>query len=992
MGKAVQTVASLAAVGVGAVLTGGIGAVPLGVMFGSAATGLAAIGVTSSMVGTLAGFLVTTSLNALSQRAFANKPKAASFNQEAVGRKDTVRSSIESHKIIYGQARVGGALGFIGTTDSGANASGTLVTGDNKFLHILLILAGHEVDSIADIYFNDKLVPLDANGWATSAPYAESNSTATTVTKVINNLVRTGGSSVTVTTTTAHGFSAGDVVSISPGRSGYDFGGTVTITGTPTATTFTYTQTGMNYTAVGGEVSKTTVVTATTSYVRVKKFLGTDSQAASPEMLSEVPGWTADHRLRGLAYIHVRLEYNRDVFPSGIPAVTALVKGKKVYDPRDATTKWTDNAALCVRDYLTSRDGGNLPYGFGASSSEINDTYATAAANVCEETVYKLDGTASDRFTCNGVLDTAVAPTDNLQQLVSAMAGAVTCPQGKFRIHAGAYDPPESTVIDESMLTGPIKVKARTERSELFNAVRGTYIDPTKNWQATDFPPITSADYEAEDNGERIFTDVQLPFTIDPELAQRIARLLLRKSREQLTVTMPLNYKALQFAVWDTVLVNNEKLGWSEKRFRIEKWTFDLTGGVMVQLKEDNPEGYFWESTDAQVIAAAPDTNLPSPTTVAPPKGLGVTESQYVTRDGAGVKAKATLRWVASADAFAREYQAEYKIKTDSAWTLLPRTSDVTAEILDITPETYDFRVKALNSLGVSSAYATASQYISGLLDAPTAPSRLDIGTIGGLAVLGWDRSPDLDVMIGGRYIIRHSPDEAGTWETSTTIGNSVPGTSVTATLPLKPGVYMIKAEDSSGVQSSTYMSAYTSQATALAYANVTSLTEHPAFSGEMINTYVDDYGRLTIAGDWYINTYVGMIDDIPDWDSYGGIYYGFYRFSGAIDLGSVKRIRATSHILAAVVNVLDKIDSREATLDYWEDFDGTAGAPADAWVSVRYTDDDPAGSPAWSEYVRLDSGEFEARAFEFRIDMESSDPSYNIAVSELSVSIDEVA
>ena len=32
-------------------------------------------------------------------------------------------------------------------------------------------LAGHEVEETGDVYLNDQAVTLDADGWATSAPY-----------------------------------------------------------------------------------------------------------------------------------------------------------------------------------------------------------------------------------------------------------------------------------------------------------------------------------------------------------------------------------------------------------------------------------------------------------------------------------------------------------------------------------------------------------------------------------------------------------------------------------------------------------------------------------------------------------------------------------------------------------------------------------------------------------------------------------------------------
>ncbi|WP_230687657.1 hypothetical protein, partial [Streptococcus pneumoniae] len=80
----------------------------------------------------------------------------------------------------------------------------------------------------------------------------------------------------------------------------------------------------------------------------------------------------------------------------------------------------------------------------------------TAAANICEETITKIDASTIDRYTLNGVIDTSASPIDNLEQMLTALAGVVTYPTGKFRIYAGAFDTPEATVIDESWLAGDI--------------------------------------------------------------------------------------------------------------------------------------------------------------------------------------------------------------------------------------------------------------------------------------------------------------------------------------------------------------------------------------------------------------------------------------------------------------------------------------------------------------------------------------------------------
>jgi len=89
-------------------------------------------------------------------------------------------------------------------------------------------------------------------------------------------------------------------------------------------------------------------------FIRINKHLGADDQLADSDLVSEVADWTSAHRLRGIAYLYCRLKFNSDKFPNGVPTVTATIKGKKLYDPRTDTTAWSDNPALCLRDYLTA--------------------------------------------------------------------------------------------------------------------------------------------------------------------------------------------------------------------------------------------------------------------------------------------------------------------------------------------------------------------------------------------------------------------------------------------------------------------------------------------------------------------------------------------------------------------------------------------------------------------------------------------------------------
>lgn len=71
----------------------------------------------------------------------------SAINDNSRARQSTVRGTLEPQKLIYGQALVSGPISFVGTA------------GDrNRDLYHQIALAGHEVESIGNIYFDDQII------------------------------------------------------------------------------------------------------------------------------------------------------------------------------------------------------------------------------------------------------------------------------------------------------------------------------------------------------------------------------------------------------------------------------------------------------------------------------------------------------------------------------------------------------------------------------------------------------------------------------------------------------------------------------------------------------------------------------------------------------------------------------------------------------------------------------------------------------------------
>ena len=791
-------------------------------------------------------------------------PDMPDYSVESRDRNQVVRSSVAPRRNIYGEMVSSGPLVFAASTE------------ENKYLHLVIPLAGHECEAIKSVYLSDQEVTeamLDGSGNCTSGRYS--------------------------------------------------------------------------------------------GKLRIKKHLGADDQAADTDLVSEGDNWTTDHRLRGVCYIYVRLEFDRDVYPNGIPNFKAVVRGKKVFDTRDSGTRWTKNPALIARDYLLSSDG------IGCASTEINDTTVTAAANICDEYVtvtsvvdtftadasteiltratptkqfelgdrvqltttsalpgglststnyyvfpvtptgagvklattlanayagtainvtsagsgtHTITKNAQLRYVADGSRKLDAKPIDVMEGLLTSMAGRVIYTAGKYNIYAGdatSY----SASFDEDILTGPIQVQPKFNRRELFNEVRGTHTSPYTFWQSTDFPKVSNATYIAED-GETITRDVALPWTTDSTRAQRLAKIVLEESRQSIVVKMPCNLSVLNVSVHDVIRITNTKFGWTNKEFRVQQMTMTQTG-VDLTLQEYASTVWDWSSGEETTIDAAPDTTLPDVYSVTAPSGLEVEEELYTTRNSAGVKTKAIFTWATSGNADVIAYEVRYKEASASAYKTVGTMGEGSTEIIDLKPTSYNFEVRAINALGVRSAYTQLTKEITGLLAPPSALTNLSAQSNGGMVLLSWTQSTDLDVRQGGKIRFRHAPAQTGeTWSTSQEIGFAVPGSATEATLPLKAGTYFARPYDSSGIASSTATSVAHDGSSILAYTTSGTATEHTGFAGTKSDVYVDT-NVLYLGGETLIDS-VTDFDAILDVDAAGGVAdSGTYTFANAISFGS---------------------------------------------------------------------------------------------------------
>lgn len=595
------------------------------------------------------------------------------------------RSAVATRPIAYGRCRLSGPFRPVGT-------HGVI----GEMFSFTVSLAG-PIDAVEEVWFGDQaLGTLDANGWTQSGsayyktrttPAVHSVTVSASATITLPHLAASFPNvSAPVGSASWSNLIAGDPVTSEDQFSVATVGGVSVLT---FHSNFIGTAITVNYKYVSGEAK-----------ARALAFLGQPGQAADPYLLGQFPTiWTTDHRSDGASYLSCSLAYDPDIYPTGVPNVSAIVRGKRLYDPRSGTSQWSRNPALIARDYLISE--------FGCDSSEIDDTSVIAAANACDEAVYT-DGVATQaRYTFDGALDSGTNRLQNLETILASMVGSAVFSAGKWTIKAGVWQAATLALDENDLANGEISVSAFMPRRDLFNGVRGTYTEPT-TYQPTDFPAYTSSTYLAQDGDDEVIQDVELPMVTDAQRAQRIAKLMLFKSRQALTFSASWNLGAYEVTPGDSCEITIGRYGWTDKVFRCVDREFDPAGGVKLTFVEDAEAIYAWYYSEATNPDPAPNTDLPSVRTVETP----------VLTFGSGL-AFATLLADGSIRPFLRVYWQEFDATVEQVELMWRRAHETVwqREVRDAELRSFDIygvsgsetmivQGRAINGIGVRSEWA----------------------------------------------------------------------------------------------------------------------------------------------------------------------------------------------------------------------------------------------------------------------------------------------
>lgn len=183
------------------------------------------------------------------------------------------------------------------------------------------------------------------------------------------------------------------------------------------------------------------------------------------------------------AYVIADLRYT-DKMGAGNPTITAIVKGRKVYDWRTKETKFSKNPAVCLYDYLT-----NDIYGAGQyiTADMLDMESFTDVANYCDEVITYTDPygvTKSEkRYELDLVLNETKSHLENIQSILNSFLGFVVFSNNQIKLRCERLETPVYAFNDDNIVENSLSYKgASIEQSP--NKFNLTYVEPALDYTA----------------------------------------------------------------------------------------------------------------------------------------------------------------------------------------------------------------------------------------------------------------------------------------------------------------------------------------------------------------------------------------------------------------------------------------------------------------------------------------------------------------------------
>ncbi len=404
--------------------------------------------------------------------------------------------------------------------------------------------------------------------------------------------------------------------------------------------------------------------------------------------LTQLPSWRSDMIGNGVCFAHIRVRYDQELFPSGVPNFVFELDTKGQESSGQQKVSLSSDAIL---EYLQHH--------FGATNDEIDFDSFDIARQICAETVSNGDGGSESRYSCNGAFNFDESHKQVLDKMRHTCAGQMSYINGQFGLRVGAYNGPSDFVLTEDDIIGDVTVKPQPDRRSLINTCKGKHVWPAAKFQEVDFPRIQSEPLLAED-GEELEKDLNLEFCHSPYQCQRLAANDISRARLPV-ITAPCNMRAFECYLGRNIQLHMPSMGYDHKECVVEGWELNPEKGVTLTLREDSPE--VWTDIVGKVPVLPANVNLPNPKECRAVQNIQLIEQ---TVDGVW---EAKLNWSHPHPASVYKYKVLFEKQVNGNW-LDVFNGSVTPPTFTVTnPNTGNYRlsVTAVNRFDVSSTTVT---------------------------------------------------------------------------------------------------------------------------------------------------------------------------------------------------------------------------------------------------------------------------------------------
>lgn len=270
------------------------------------------------------------------------------------------------------------------------------------------------------------------------------------------------------------------------------------------------------------------------------EFLNGSPSGATSKIVEHFnnPIWSANQKCVNLACLYAmaragQVIVNRmAVYPKAFPEISAVIRGAKIYDPRDPTQiltdpttwKWSRNSALIIAWYLTHPDGGRL------AVSRVSWPDFVTAADYCDRLVTAFGGVSEKWAQTDCQWHTGEAVRDVLARLQAACDATMwEDGDGLWRIFCLQAVTPTVTITDTDISS--IEIEQMNGALDEVNYLTPSYMEPRENYQTIP-GPIVRDDASIAAVGERAQT-ITLKEVASFSQAYRLAwRAMKRKNPE----------------------------------------------------------------------------------------------------------------------------------------------------------------------------------------------------------------------------------------------------------------------------------------------------------------------------------------------------------------------------------------------------------------------------------------------------------------------------